>query len=55
MRNQHGPPCSSDADCKGVPDCVRCAHSGYCTDQPLLAAAYRGIAAFASPGVVEAD
>lgn len=34
-RNTHGPPCSSDSDCDGVPNCVRCAHSGYCTDVPI--------------------
>jgi len=33
--NTHGPPCTSDADCAGVPNCLRCAHSGYCTDVPL--------------------
>jgi len=33
--NEHGPACSSDADCDGVVYCVRCAHSGYCTDVPL--------------------
>jgi len=31
----HGPACSSDADCADVPDCLRCAGSGYCTMQPL--------------------
>ena len=30
----HGPPCGADSDCVGVPDCVRCAHSGFCTDLP---------------------
>ncbi|KAJ8610106.1 hypothetical protein CTAYLR_007077 [Chrysophaeum taylorii] len=35
--NEHGPPCDSDDDCVGVTDCVRCAHSGYCTDVPLVA------------------
>merc|ERR1719401_1453609 len=30
-----GPKCSSDDDCKGLSGCVRCAHSGFCTDQPL--------------------
>ena len=31
----HGPTCSSDADCAGKTGCVRCAHSGFCTDVPL--------------------
>lgn len=30
-----GPVCSSDADCSTLDGCVRCAHSGYCTDQAL--------------------
>jgi len=34
VHSQHGPPCSSDSDC-GFPGCVRCAHSGFCTDIPL--------------------
>ena len=29
-----GPACSRDGDCVGVPDCVRCAHSGFCTSVP---------------------
>jgi len=33
--NTHGPACQADADCEGVSGCVRCAHSGYCTDVPL--------------------
>lgn len=33
--NTHGPPCSSDADCSSVPNCVRCAGSGFCTLVPL--------------------
>lgn len=32
---QHGPPCKTDADCTDVPQCVRCAHSGFCTDVKL--------------------
>lgn len=31
----HGPPCSSNADCIDVTNCLRCAGSGYCTDVPL--------------------
>ena len=31
----HGPKCSMDEDCSDVPNCVRCASSGYCTDVPL--------------------
>lgn len=34
--NQHGPVCASDGDCEGIPGCLRCAHSGYCTATPLL-------------------
>jgi hypothetical protein len=30
-----GPRCSSDGDCKGLKGCVRCSHSGFCTDIPL--------------------
>jgi len=30
-----GPACTSDADCEGITDCVRCAHSGFCTEVPL--------------------
>lgn len=32
--DKHGPACQSDGDCKYVPGCVRCAHSGYCTTDP---------------------
>lgn len=35
VSGQHGPKCSSNSDCDGVKDCVRCAKSGYCTDVPL--------------------
>jgi hypothetical protein len=31
-----GPTCSSDSDCTSLTGCVRCAKSGYCTDQPLF-------------------
>jgi len=34
VKSQHGPPCTSDKDCAGLEDCVRCAHSGFCTDVP---------------------
>jgi len=30
-----GPMCKADADCKGLDGCVRCAHSGFCTNIPL--------------------
>ena len=33
-RGAHGPPCSSDSDC-AFPGCVRCAHSGFCTETAL--------------------
>lgn len=35
ISGQHGPRCSADGDCAGASNCVRCAHSGYCTDVPL--------------------
>jgi len=35
LPSERGPPCSGDADCEGITDCVRCAHSGYCTEVPL--------------------
>jgi len=31
-----GPKCSTNADCTGLKNCVRCAGSGYCTDVPLF-------------------
>ena len=34
LTNVHGPPCHIDADC-AYKGCVRCAHSGYCTNVPL--------------------
>ena len=34
VRNVKGPKCEQDADC-GYSGCVRCAKSGYCTDQAL--------------------
>lgn len=34
--DQHGPPCTSDAQCLHVSGCVRCAHSGFCTDLPAI-------------------
>lgn len=34
VRNQKGPVCGSNADC-GYSGCVRCAKSGFCTDQAL--------------------
>jgi len=36
--DQRGPPCTSDADCASKPNCVRCAHSGFCTEQPATEA-----------------
>ena len=35
VRSTKGPRCASDADC-GYSGCVRCAKSGFCTDQPLV-------------------
>ncbi|CAK0794031.1 unnamed protein product [Prorocentrum cordatum] len=34
-KGRKGPKCGSDSDCSGIQGCVRCAHSGFCTDQPL--------------------
>jgi hypothetical protein len=31
---QRGPPCTSDRDCAGAHNCLRCARSGFCTDVP---------------------
>lgn len=31
-----GPACKGDADCKSMDGCVRCAHSGFCTDLPIF-------------------
>jgi hypothetical protein len=28
-----GPKCSSNKDCKKFRHCLRCAHSGYCTEE----------------------
>lgn len=35
VSGRRGPKCGSDSDCSGIQGCVRCAHSGFCTDQPL--------------------
>lgn len=35
IEGKHGPPCGTNADCVGVGGCVRCAHSGFCTDVPI--------------------
>eukprot|EP00928_Gymnodinium_smaydae_P008906 TRINITY_DN13286_c0_g2_i1.p1 TRINITY_DN13286_c0_g2~~TRINITY_DN13286_c0_g2_i1.p1 ORF type:complete len:348 (+),score=65.41 TRINITY_DN13286_c0_g2_i1:54-1046(+) len=32
---RRGPPCHGDGDCVGLPGCLRCARSGFCTDVPL--------------------
>ena len=34
VRGRHGPPCSSHSNCAGLPNCLRCARSGFCTDVP---------------------
>ena len=31
---KHGPRCRTNADCVHVPHCLRCAHSGFCTNVP---------------------
>lgn len=35
LPGKRGPSCAADADCVGLSGCVRCAHSGYCTDLTL--------------------
>lgn len=35
VAEQHGPKCAQDNDCAGVPGCLRCAHSGFCTNVAL--------------------
>jgi len=35
LPNQHGPPCGADLDCMSHDNCLRCAHSGFCTAIPL--------------------
>jgi hypothetical protein len=37
--DKHGPPCVTDADCTSKPNCVRCAHSGFCTEVPAMSGA----------------
>ena len=32
--SKHGPPCAADSDCVNKTGCVRCAHSGFCTNDP---------------------
>lgn len=32
--DHHGPPCSGDSDCVHYANCLRCAKSGYCTEEP---------------------
>ena len=34
--NAHGPPCRRDSDCLHTSECVRCASTGFCTNQPLV-------------------
>jgi len=35
LPRERGPPCSGASECLAAPGCVRCARSGYCTDQQL--------------------
>ena len=35
IAGEHGPLCHADVGCVGYSGCVRCASTGYCTDQPL--------------------
>lgn len=34
VKMHRGPPCKADADCVNKKGCIRCAHSGFCTDVP---------------------
>ena len=34
IMDAHGPHCQTDSDCTRYKNCVRCAHSGYCTMVP---------------------
>lgn len=34
IQGQHGPPCADNSDCLHVQNCLRCAHSGFCTMEP---------------------
>jgi ribonuclease T2 len=34
--NTHGPACTTNANCTKFKGCIRCAHSGFCTDEPDL-------------------
>jgi len=34
LPNTRGPACHSDWDCAGITGCVRCAKSGFCTNEP---------------------
>lgn len=34
--HKRGPPCSNDGDCTDLGGCIRCAHSGHCTDVPIV-------------------
>lgn len=35
VHDQHGPPCTANSDCSNFTGCLRCAHSGFCTDVPI--------------------
>lgn len=35
LPSTRGPLCADDASCLDAPGCVRCARTGFCTDQPL--------------------
>ena len=36
VKDEHGPPCTTDAQCLKVTNCVRCASSGFCTEEPKV-------------------
>lgn len=35
VHSHRGPKCKHDGDCHGLTGCLRCAHSGFCTDVPM--------------------
>ena len=43
IKGRRGPSCTRDSDCWSASGCLRCAHSGFCTDVPLPALALRNM------------
>lgn len=35
VAGQHGPKCTNDSECADISGCLRCAHSGFCTQDPF--------------------